>query len=79
MKSAPRPWLREDEASDYFKVSQSTFRRWVAQGWIRKVVVEGIILYNRRMLDEDLLKKGLVQAPNEPLTRSQPIARRKPL
>ncbi|TDB64377.1 helix-turn-helix domain-containing protein [Arundinibacter roseus] len=66
-------WLTEEEAAAHFKVSKSTFRRWLVDGWIRHYKYDGVLRFNRRELDEDFSRKALVRAANEPLLRKMPL------
>lgn len=62
-------WLSEEEAAQRLKVSVSTLRKWRGEGWLRYHKIEKVILFRAEYLDEDVEKKGYVQAFLSPLSK----------
>ena len=55
-------WLSEEEAAARVKVSVSTLRKWRTDGWLRYQKIDKVVFFRAEYFDEDVLKRGNVQA-----------------
>lgn len=70
LEKLQRPqWMRVSAAAEYLSVSESTINKWMADGWLRFVKVEGVVRMNAAWLDEDIISKGAVAASNQVIPR----------
>lgn len=53
--------LNKKEIAEHFGVSTRTVERWVARGWLTKVVIGGVVRF-RTEDGETLIQRGLVAA-----------------